>query len=140
MVMKKRIALISVGTLTTKKQEGTHIPLYVAATPDKKYRKNPYTYLNSRMWEDEELPNNSISTTRQVLINGRSVWVTILSVEQSKTTLLSNTRFDNYEKAFHIASADSGKIYRICFDDLPSGFEKGTVDQLAGYGKVVGEI
>ncbi len=30
-----------------------HIPLYKKAQPDKKYRKNPLTYLNQRAWEDE---------------------------------------------------------------------------------------
>lgn len=30
-----------------------HVPRYVAATPDKQYRKNPLTYLNGRCWEDE---------------------------------------------------------------------------------------
>jgi len=33
-----------------------HLPKYIEATPDKKYRKNPLTYLNSRTWEDEDLP------------------------------------------------------------------------------------
>jgi len=30
-----------------------HVPKYVKATPDVKYRKNPLTYLNGRGWEDE---------------------------------------------------------------------------------------
>ena len=33
-----------------------HVPKYVKATPDRQYRKNPVTYLNGRVWEDEELP------------------------------------------------------------------------------------
>lgn len=33
-----------------------HAPKYVKATPDKQYRKNPLTYLNSKTWEDEDLP------------------------------------------------------------------------------------
>lgn len=33
-----------------------HMPLYVMATPEKKFRKNPATYLNNRTWEDEQLP------------------------------------------------------------------------------------
>lgn len=36
-----------------------HIPKYVSSTPDKKYRKNPLTYLNSKTWLDDELPNNA---------------------------------------------------------------------------------
>lgn len=31
------------------------IPQYVAAIPDKQYRKNPFTYLNNKSWEDEIL-------------------------------------------------------------------------------------
>ena len=30
-----------------------HIPAYVKSTPDKKYRKNPMTYLNGKCWLDE---------------------------------------------------------------------------------------
>ena len=30
-----------------------HIPLYKQQTPDKQFRKNPYTYLNNRSWENE---------------------------------------------------------------------------------------
>lgn len=30
-----------------------HLELYVRSTPDKQYRKNPYTYLNSQSWENE---------------------------------------------------------------------------------------
>jgi len=29
------------------------LPLYISSTPDKTFRKNPLTYLNSRTWEDE---------------------------------------------------------------------------------------
>jgi hypothetical protein len=39
----------------------THLPGYVAATPDKKYRKNPLTYLNGKCWQDEELPTTRSS-------------------------------------------------------------------------------
>lgn len=30
-----------------------HVPRYVASTPDKKFRKNPLTYLNGQCWLDE---------------------------------------------------------------------------------------
>jgi hypothetical protein len=30
-----------------------HTPLYVKATPNKQFRKNPQTYLNQYCWEDE---------------------------------------------------------------------------------------
>ncbi len=33
-----------------------HVPKYVVATPDKRYRKNPETYLNNESWNDEILP------------------------------------------------------------------------------------
>jgi hypothetical protein len=33
-----------------------HLPAYVAATPDKQFRKDPASYLHNRTWEDEELP------------------------------------------------------------------------------------
>ena len=33
------------------------LPQYVANTPDKRYRKDPATYLNQRVWEFEELPD-----------------------------------------------------------------------------------
>jgi hypothetical protein len=37
----------------TKQEILLHVPKYVAATPDSKYRKNPATYLSKRAWEDE---------------------------------------------------------------------------------------
>ena len=40
-----------------REQIKEHIPKYVQSTPDKKYRKNPLTYLNNESWEDEILPN-----------------------------------------------------------------------------------
>ena len=48
------------NALKSSEQEAIlkHVPMYVAATPDKKYRKNPQTYLNGRTWEDEDLPNS----------------------------------------------------------------------------------
>lgn len=33
-------------------------PIYVAATPDKQYRKHPLTYLNGECWNDEIIQNN----------------------------------------------------------------------------------
>lgn len=35
-----------------------HIPLYRMATPDKKYRKDPQTYLNNQSWNDEIIQSN----------------------------------------------------------------------------------
>ena len=34
-----------------------HVPKYVAATPDKKFRKLPMTYINQKTWLDEDLPS-----------------------------------------------------------------------------------
>jgi len=34
-------------------------PVYVKATPDRKYRKNPLTYLNSKTWNDEIIGSNN---------------------------------------------------------------------------------
>jgi len=38
---------------TDKKNIFDHVPGYKLETPDLKYRKNPETYLNSRLWEDD---------------------------------------------------------------------------------------
>lgn len=35
-----------------------YIPVYVAATPDKQYRKNPDTFLNNKSWNDEIIQRN----------------------------------------------------------------------------------
>lgn len=44
-----------------------HLPAYVASTPVKKFRKDPYTYLNNKGWLDDiianELPINQRSTS-----------------------------------------------------------------------------
>ena len=32
------------------------LPAYIAATPDKQYRKNPLTYLKRKIWQDELKP------------------------------------------------------------------------------------
>ena len=36
------------------------LPDYVQANPDKKYRKNPTTFLNGRCWEDEIIKGRGI--------------------------------------------------------------------------------
>lgn len=38
---------------TAKLKIRDYIPLYKAAQPDKKYRKNPETFLNNESWNDE---------------------------------------------------------------------------------------
>ena len=37
-----------------------YIPLYVKSEPNKRYRKNPETFLNNRGWEDEIIGESSI--------------------------------------------------------------------------------
>ena len=39
-----------------------HVPKYVASTPDKKYRKNPDTYLNNKCWNDEIIKTSNNGT------------------------------------------------------------------------------
>lgn len=36
-----------------------HLPNYIRGTPDKKYRRDPATYLNNQSWENELLTNGS---------------------------------------------------------------------------------
>ena len=44
-----------------------HVPRYVTATPDVKFRKNPATYLNNRTWEDEALPSAKAKKSNGVI-------------------------------------------------------------------------
>lgn len=46
-----------------------YIPAYVKATPIKKYRKNPETFLNGRGWEDEIIYPNEPPTVTSKLAN-----------------------------------------------------------------------
>lgn len=54
----KRPAYIAWKRLTaTERGEAlAHIPTFVKATPDKKYRPHFRAYIHQRRWEDEELP------------------------------------------------------------------------------------
>lgn len=56
------------GTLTPAEQYAAfeRVPAYVLATPEKRFRKNPLTWLNNKCWLDEELP------PRAVLLNGQA--------------------------------------------------------------------
>jgi ribosomal protein L7/L12 len=60
-------------SLKEKKQILLHVPKYVKATPDIKFRKNPSTYLNQKTWLDEiedEKPVTSEQTMQQrILLN-----------------------------------------------------------------------
>lgn len=44
--------------LTNKEREECikKLPAYIKSTPDKKFRKNPATYLNNKSWENEIIP------------------------------------------------------------------------------------
>lgn len=48
-----------------------HLARYIPATPDKQYRKNPFTYLNSESWNNEHITRKSetASVTMEGTIN-----------------------------------------------------------------------
>lgn len=50
----------------TRQKIMDYIPGYIEAQPDKKYRKNPETFLNNESWEDELIPteNEQITTKK----------------------------------------------------------------------------
>jgi hypothetical protein len=54
------------NTLTAPERQAAlaHVPGYVAATPEKRYRKNPLTYLNGKCWQDEETPADRTPAAR----------------------------------------------------------------------------
>lgn len=49
-----------------RKAAMAYIPRYVAATPDKKYRKNFETFLNQKSWHDEIITNERQNTTNDL--------------------------------------------------------------------------
>ena len=52
------------ATLTDEQRQSVliHVPKYVASTPEKRYRKDPLTYLNNSCWLDEiiDVPDMSV--------------------------------------------------------------------------------
>lgn len=57
----------------------THVPKYKISQPDKQFRKNPMTYLNSKSWENEIITttsqsyrdkNNNLNETEQLSLEG----------------------------------------------------------------------
>jgi len=52
------------------------VKIYVESTPDKKFRKDPLTYLNGRHWEDEILATQTAKTElpRPPKVNGMEVY------------------------------------------------------------------
>lgn len=55
----------------TREKIMQHLELYVRSTPDKKYRKNPITYLNNQSWDNEIIipQNGKQSITAQGTLN-----------------------------------------------------------------------
>lgn len=51
----------------TRRRIIEYIPLYVTATPDKKYRKNFETFLNNQSWNDEIIQNGTATQQQQQL-------------------------------------------------------------------------
>lgn len=56
-----------------------HLPLYVASTPDKQWRKHPYTYLNNQGWEDEMVNVIKRKITELIVVDFQ--WHIAISVE-----------------------------------------------------------
>ncbi len=46
-----------------------NVSAYVASTPDKKFRKNPLTYLNNASWQDEILSSQAMTPFQQTTKN-----------------------------------------------------------------------
>lgn len=53
---------------TDRKLIMDYIPKYKIHTPDKKYRKNPTTFLNNKSWNDELIPLGGFSSVRDVYV------------------------------------------------------------------------
>jgi hypothetical protein len=43
-----------------------YIPQYIESQPDKKFRKNPQTFLNQKSWEDELILPAQVYKTNQI--------------------------------------------------------------------------
>ena len=50
---KCRVKWHNVLTFEERKRATEHTPIYVAATPDKKFRRHPYSYLTRKTWENK---------------------------------------------------------------------------------------
>ncbi len=60
------------ATLTDEQRQSVliHVPKYVASTPEKRYRKDPLTYLNNSCWLDEIIDVHD--TNVGVVLDGRA--------------------------------------------------------------------
>lgn len=63
-----------------------HVTKYIASTPNKKYRKDPITYLKNRSWEDEII----IDTTPQNYGNNNKQYNNRLAQQQRNNEVLCN--------------------------------------------------
>lgn len=62
---RKRPACEKKWALLTEEQRQialSHVPKYVASTPEKRYRKDPLTYLNGECWNDEIILESRVAT------------------------------------------------------------------------------
>lgn len=57
----KCIALWNRLSEEDKKACMSYIPAYIASTPDKKYRRNPQTFLNNKTWNNEIIYTSNTS-------------------------------------------------------------------------------
>ena len=65
----------------------THVPQYVASKPEKKYRKDPQTYLHGECWNDEIICNTGFAGAN------------------------SSTNFDRKNRATHPGDEEAGKEF-----------------------------
>ena len=80
------------SSLTNNEREliMAHIPAYVKSTPDKKYRKNPMTYLNGKCWLDEiDQPTATKidRTTDKLAVNQNWAGANKSNIVESNTTI-----------------------------------------------------
>jgi len=61
----KKKLLVKWGKIPKREKDAVfgHTKLYVEATPDKKFRKDPQTYLNNKSWNDEIIDNGKNNRT-----------------------------------------------------------------------------
>ncbi len=104
-----------------------HVPLYVAATPDKRYRKNAATYLNQKTWLDEELPTQSNNRGQPVKPESKEdekarIFMENLKKESINQILNSDVQFDNNNNE----PSNAGRMQRI--SEQSAGNEPDKID------------
>jgi|GEM_PF-1159558 len=90
--------------LADKKKIMEYVPLYVEATPDSKYRKNPLTFLNGKCWGDN-IPENKGKADPNLayglsLLKGTSQYIPheITTIKRDKLTNDQIRYFENITK------------------------------------------